>query len=442
MVLRGTRAVWKREMRKWRRNKVQLVSSLLLPVIFLIVVGNAYSGTFTNIPVAVINLDSATPGQVYGEALSNATSLSIVANNISISDAMTMVDNGQIAGFIVIPVNFSRSLLPPPWGVTSSESTKINVTVDNTNLMISQALNGIAAQALNQTLHDQRVASWFTNTTHIAYRATGGYMNDLNRYSAGYGFIDFLAPGIVAMMVLFTSLFAAGMPVILDREVGYFDMLLSTPTKRSDIVLGYTLAGVTKVVAQATFVLIIAILLGIHMALNPLSILYIYLLVTLLALGFVGIAIALSVKIELTAFQFVSGLINFPVFFLSGAFYPVESLPDWLRSVVLVNPMTYAVSGLRAVMIKGTSLVNVLPDVVIVGIFALLAMLLGNLTLYLALSGKHIRIRHRKEKEPGTEKPSEQEPVANPPDISNSSDKEQSRSKETEEKEEIEDHTT
>jgi ABC-2 type transport system permease protein len=230
----------------------------------------------------------------------------------------------------------------------------------------------------------------------------------------GYSFIDFLAPGIVAMTVLFTSLFAAGMPVILDREVGYFDMLLSTPVKRSELVLGFTLAGVTKVVAQATFVLVIAVIIGIHMALNPLSILYIYVLVSLLALGFVGISMALSVKIELTAFQFVNGLINFPVFFLSGAFYPIESLPDWLKSVVLVNPMTYAVTGLRAVMIKGTSLLMVIPDVIIVGIFALLTTFLGNLALYLSLSGKHVRIRHRG-KEEGTKPVSnEQQPPANP----------------------------
>jgi ABC-2 type transport system permease protein len=216
------------------------------------------------------------------------------------------------------------------------------------------------------------------------------------------------------MTVLFTSLFAAGMPVILDREVGYFDMLLSTPVKRSELVLGFTLAGVTKVVAQATFVLVIAVLLGIHMALNPLSILYIYVLVTLLALGFVGISMALSVKIELTAFQFVNGLINFPVFFLSGSFYPIESLPDWLRSVVLINPMTYAVSGLRAVMIKGTSIVTVIPDVIIVGVFALLTTLLGNLALYLSLSGKHIRIRHRGQ-EKTVASPSNEEQVAAEP---------------------------
>jgi ABC-2 type transport system permease protein len=409
MVLRGTRAVWRREMRKWRRNRVQLVSSLLLPVVFLIVVGYAYSGTFHNITIAVINQDSAIPGQVYAQDLANSSSLSVVTNNISVSDAASMVNNGQIDGFIVIPVNFSEGFINPTIG-----GTKINVTVDNTNLMVSQALQAIAAQTLNETLYDPRVASWFQSVTGHPFQVRGSSINYINQYSSGYSFIDFLAPGIVAMTVLFTSLFAAGMPVILDREVGYFDMLLSTPVKRSELVLGFTLAGVTKVVAQATFVLVIAVLLGIHMALNPLSILYIYVLVTLLALGFVGISMALSVKIEITAFQFVNGLINFPVFFLSGAFYPIESLPDWLKTVVLYNPMTYAVDGLRAVMIKGTSLLTVIPDVIVVGIFALLTTLLGNLALYLSLSGKHIRIRHRGEENVMTPASSEEQPAAKP----------------------------
>ena len=392
MVLRVTRAIWRREMRKWRRSKVQLVSSLLLPVLLLVVIGNAYSGSFNNVPVAVINLDNGVPAQVLDEALHNTTSLSIITVNVTVEEAQTMIDDGKIDGYILIPENFSLSLLPLPWGVIPNEGTKINVTVDNTNQMVSQAIPGIVAQALNDTVHDSRVSTWFTNITSYPYQVGGSYINNLDRYSTGFEFIDFLAPGILAMTVLFTSLFAAGMPVILDREIGYFDMLLTTPSRRSEIVLGFTSAGVTKVVAQATFVLIIAVILGIHVALTPLSIIYIYVLTILLALVFVGISIALSAKIELTSFQFINGLINFPVFFLSGAFYPVESLPVWLRAIVYYNPLTYAVDGLRAVMIKGTSLFLVLPDVVVIGIFAILTQVLGNLAFYFALSGKKFKI--------------------------------------------------
>jgi ABC-type Na+ efflux pump permease subunit len=188
MVLRGTRAVWRREMRKWRRNRVQLVSSLLLPVVFLIVVGYAYSGTFHNITIAVINQDSAIPGQVYAQDLANSSSLSVVTNNISVSDAASMVNNGQIDGFIVIPVNFSEGFINPTIG-----GTKINVTVDNTNLMVSQALQAIAAQTLNETLYDPRVASWFQSVTGHPFQVRGSSINYINQYSSGYSFIDFLA---------------------------------------------------------------------------------------------------------------------------------------------------------------------------------------------------------------------------------------------------------
>ncbi len=391
MVLGGTRAIWRREMRKWRRSKVQLISSLLLPLLLLVTIGNAYSGTFTGVKIAVINLDQETPAQVYVDVLENSSTVSVVATNITQQEGLKMIDEGEIAGFILIPANFSMSLLPYPLGVTPDESTKINVTVDNSDEMVSQALQGVAAQALNETFHDSRVATWFTNKTHVSFSVGQSYVNNIDRYSTGFQFIDFLAPGIFAMTILFTSLFAAGMPVILDREIGYFDMLLSTPVRRIDLVLGFTLAGVTKVVAQASFVLVVCVVMGVHIALTFLSLVYIYVLAILLALGFVGVSIALSVKIELTAFQFVNGIINFPVFFLSGAFYPVASLPLWLRNVVYLNPLTYAVDGLRAVMIKGTSLLMVMPDLAFVGLFAILTQILGNLALYLAFSGRKIR---------------------------------------------------
>ncbi|MFX1498910.1 MAG: ABC transporter permease [Promethearchaeota archaeon] len=394
-MLKGMTAIWKREMRKWWRSRVQLVSSLLLPVLFLVIVGNAYSGTFTDIPIAVINLDSQTPGRVYYESLQNSTEVTIVSVNISVPDAQRLVDDGQIAGFIVIPVNFSYGLA----GIASGINTVINVTIDNTNLLVSQALKAIAAQALNETIHDSHVGVWLFNLLGFIPPTSPSLITYNDQYaSTDYEFIDFLAPGILAMTILFTSLFAAGMPVILDREIGYFDMLVTTPASRSSLVLGFTFAGVTKVTVQATFILLIALLLGVHMILTPLTILYLYIMVILLALGFVGVSIALSVKIDLTAFQFVGGLINFPVFFLSGAFYPVESLPIWLKDIVLFNPMTYAVHALRGIMIKGTSLLFLIPDVLVVGIFALLTQLLGNLMFYLTLSGKTIRRRSKTKK--------------------------------------------
>jgi ABC-2 type transport system permease protein len=399
----GTYAIWKREMRKWYRNRTQLVSSLLLPVLSLVIVGNAYSGDFSHVRIVIVNNDSQTPGQVFSDLVQNYTVPNSVVlvfdvlgvNTTTIDEARALIDQGKLDGLIVIPTNFSNGLL----GIAHNES-RISVTVDNTNLMVKQALEGVVAQVLNETIHDSRVGDWYFNKTGHPLPLSSPAIQIVDLYAAAdYKFIDFLAPGILAMTVLFTSLFAAGMPIMLDREIGYFDMLLTTPVRRAELVLGFTLAGVTKVVAQATFVLVIAIFLGIHMALTLLSILYLYILVVLLALGFVGVSIALSVKTEITAFQFLNGLINFPVFFLSGAFYPIQSLPGWLRIAVQLNPMSYAVDAMRGVMIKGISILYVLPDLAVVAVFALLTQMLGNFMLYSVFSGRS-RLAGRKRKKP------------------------------------------
>lgn len=406
-MLRGATAIWKREMRKWWRSKPQLVTSLLIPVLFLLIMGNAYSGNFTDIKIVVIQKDSETPGDVYYELVKDSSEVSIVAKDISESAAKKMIDEGSIAGYIIISENFSYGLT----GLATGKNTQIKVTIDNTNSMVSDALKAFAAETLNDTLHDSRVKHWVKDITNHSITANPNTINDVNEYSStDYQFIDFLAPGILAMTILFTSLFAAGMPVILDREIGYFDMLISTPASRRNIILGFTLAGVTKVIVQATLVIFIALLLGVHLVLNILTLIYLYIMIILLALGFVGISIALSMKIDVTAFQFVGGLINFPIFFLSGAFYPVESLPEWLKIPVLLNPMTYAVHAFRTIMIKGTSITLLIPDLIILGIFAILTQILGNLMFYLSLSGKKLHIRsqnHKKRKKPvnDTDKP-------------------------------------
>jgi ABC-2 type transport system permease protein len=394
-MLRGATAIWKREMRKWWRSKIQLVTSLLIPILFLLIMGNAYSGTFTGIQIVVIQKDSKTPGKVYYDKIQKSSEVSIVAKDISESEAKKMIDEGRIAGYIIISENFSYGLI----GWATGKNTQIKVTIDNTNLMVSDALKAFAAETLNDTLHDSDVKHWVKDMTNHSLSSTPTIINDVDKYSStDYKFIDFLAPGILAMTILFTSLFAAGMPVILDREIGYFDMLISTPASRRNIILGFTLAGVSKVIVQATLVILIALILGVHMVFNILTIIYLYIMIILLALGFVGISIALSMKIDVTAFQFVGGLINFPIFFLSGAFYPVESLPEWLKIPVLLNPMTYAVHAFRTIMIKGTSLTLLVPDLIILGIFAFLTQLLGNLMFYLALSGKKIHFQSKNKK--------------------------------------------
>jgi ABC-2 type transport system permease protein len=160
-------------------------------------------------------------------------------------------------------------------------------------------------------------------------------------------YIIFLAPGIVGMTLLFSSIFS-GIGVVWDKQFGFLKEILVAPVPRSSIMLGKTLGGATTATLQAFIMLLLAGLLGVPIFTNPAGILIALGLMLITACGFValGVAIASTMK-DPHGFQLIMNFIVMPLFLLSGAFFPVTNLPNWLRIIVLFDPLTYAVDGLR-----------------------------------------------------------------------------------------------
>jgi ABC-2 type transport system permease protein len=160
-------------------------------------------------------------------------------------------------------------------------------------------------------------------------------------------YIIFLAPGIVGMTLLFSSIFS-GIGVVWDKQFGFLKEILVAPVPRSSIMLGKTLGGATTATLQAFIMLLLAGLLGVPIFTNPLGILIALGLMLITACGFValGVAIASTMK-DPHGFQLIMNFIVMPLFLLSGAFFPVTNLPNWLHIIVLFDPLTYAVDGLR-----------------------------------------------------------------------------------------------
>jgi ABC-2 type transport system permease protein len=160
-------------------------------------------------------------------------------------------------------------------------------------------------------------------------------------------YIIFLAPGIVGMTLLFSSIFS-GIGVVWDKQFGFLKEILVAPVPRSSIMLGKTLGGATTATVQAFIMLLLAGLLGVPIFTNPIGILIALGLMLITACGFValGVAIASTMK-DPHGFQLIMNFIVMPLFLLSGAFFPVTNLPSWLHIIVLLDPLTYAVDGLR-----------------------------------------------------------------------------------------------
>ncbi len=163
-------------------------------------------------------------------------------------------------------------------------------------------------------------------------------------------FKSFFTPGIVAMTVLFGSIFA-GISLIFDREFGFLKEIMVAPVSRTSIVAGKGLGGATSAVISGMLILVMATLIGAQFTPDIPVVLAAVLAVctvVLISLAFVNMGIAFATKIQnFEGFQMVMNFLVMPMFFLSGAFYPVNDMPSWLQTATYADPLFYGVDALR-----------------------------------------------------------------------------------------------
>ncbi|MFH1802068.1 MAG: ABC transporter permease [archaeon] len=164
--------------------------------------------------------------------------------------------------------------------------------------------------------------------------------------AAGQGdFIQFLSPGIIAMTVLFSAMFS-GIEVIWDKQFGFLKETLVAPVSRGQIMLGRALGGATVAMVQGIVVLLITLLIGFRPSLSliPLALLFMF----AIAFLFTSLGIAIASKLEdMQAFPLIMNFLIMPIFFLSGALFPLDNIPNVLEIITRFNPLTYGVDGLR-----------------------------------------------------------------------------------------------
>ncbi len=194
---------------------------------------------------------------------------------------------------------------------------------------------------------------------------------------AGQGsYLQFLAPGVIAMSVLFTSIFS-GIEIIWDKQFGFLKETLVAPIPRWQIMFGRTLGGATVATFQGGIVFIISMIAGFH----PQSFAMILpaLVVTLLtALLFTALGTAIaSILDDMQGFQLIMNFLIMPLFFLSGALFPLKGLPTALKIITTANPLSYGVDGLRAAL-SGTSTFGLSLDLLVLSIVTIIIISVGS----------------------------------------------------------------
>lgn len=191
----------------------------------------------------------------------------------------------------------------------------------------------------------------------------------------GVRYIQFLVPGILGMSLLFSSTMA-GLSVLWDREFGFLKEIMVAPVSRVSIVMGRIAGGMTTALIQSVLILAISFLLGFKV-LSPVKLLLGLVFMLLIAVTFIGFGLIFASRMrDMQGFSIVMNFVIFPLFFLSGALYPLANLPRPVRILGYADPLTYGIDGMRATLL-GVSMFSAALNLAVLAGFSLLMVVLG-----------------------------------------------------------------
>lgn len=207
----------------------------------------------------------------------------------------------------------------------------------------------------------------------LFFLALGFGFGPIYQKAGGGSYIEFLGPGIIAMSIIFTAIFG-GIELIWDKQFGFLKETLVAPVSRFTIMVGRTLGGATVAVAQGVLVFLLIVAFGFRpgsWVLFPVALIFMFLTAVLFTA--LGTAIA-SLLDDMQAFPIIMNFLVMPMFFLSGALFPLQGLSKTFRLISTIDPLSYGVDSLRATLV-GTAHFGLLTDFVV--LFGVMILLLG-----------------------------------------------------------------
>ena len=192
----------------------------------------------------------------------------------------------------------------------------------------------------------------------------------------GGSYIQFLAPGIIAMGILFNALFS-GIEIIWDRQFGFLKETLAAPVSRLNIMIGRTLGGATVATIQGGIVFLVSFIAGFRpQSLTALPLAFVFMLLIALLFTAIGTAIASLMK-DMHGFQLIMNFVVMPIFFLSGALFPLEGSPKFIETIARFDPLSYGVDGLRGTLVNGSHF-GLLTDLLLLSFMVAVLLALGS----------------------------------------------------------------
>src|SRR5271169_2751463 len=342
-------AIVEREMRKFFRSPALMMVSMMLPLVQLIILGNAFGGKIRGARMGVVDYDHGSQALKIHEAFDsiavNIRTFTTVPYNDE-QEAREDVRTGKIDGAVIIPAQYSRRVL-------AGDSPAIGLVVDNSDQTMSSSLEAemqSLVEALNAPVIEQKVVQ------KIALEIV-----ELYPYVE---YMKYLLAGSVSLAMYVAVMIGGGMLYIDDKARGVHEGYLVTPITKAELVFGLNGAGAIKGILTGIVITIIgSMIAGLGVIFNPESALLLLLLIVSTSVAFNGMMFLMMVRVEDPLVpRAMFGVLNTLLFFPSGAIYPIEAFPPWLQAIAYVDPFTYAVDGFKAILLKEAGFAAIRSD--------------------------------------------------------------------------------
>lgn len=373
-LVRDTLEIARKDLLEFSRDRMRLITFFIMPMFMMIMVGFIFpsQNALKNAPVGLADLDKSQISEQFVsiiDDMENDDGVKIfkLEEYDSLEEIKEAIKKHEVNGGIYIPADFSEK-------IAANEQAEIIIVQDQSNPQASQIFNQVLKEVVDRFgtgIAIQKVQAISGQNPDLAQRLVEPVVARFEGIVEGdFTYFEFVAPGIIAMIVLTAVLTGLAASVAREKEIGTLDGILISPVDRLAIVVGKALAQAVRGMIQGSLVLVLAmILFGVHIYGSVLLIVLILLLGVFSFVGF-GILVSAAATEQETATQLLF-MFQFPMLFLSGVFFPISMMPGFMQAISKVIPLTYAIEALRKVMILGAGFSSVQTELLVLLAFGI-----------------------------------------------------------------------
>ena len=377
MKLYRIRAIIERDMRKFFRSPALMMTSMVFPLMQLIVLGYAFGGKIKNVHLALVDEDRGAQSRLVRQRLNaivDGPQTFRISEYSHLPDAMTDLRSGFVKAVLDIPPDFSQRVL-------RGEKPRLAFIEDNTDNFtasgILERVQQIQANLNGPELPPMQPGESLASTMNGMFtpeRLPARIEIQTVEVYPYIEYIKYLLAGSISISIFVVAMIGGGIVFIDDKARGLHEGYLTTPLTKADLVLGLVSAGAIKgLMAGFTITMIGGLIAGIERIWDPVRLVYLVIVLGVTALAMISFMFLLMVRVnDPLVPRAIFGVLNTLLFFPSGAIYPTEGFPSWLKWISVIDPFTYAVHALKNLLLKNTGFEGIYRDVGLLCAFAVI----------------------------------------------------------------------